>query len=272
MQTRTVLSCLALAAALSAGVTPVRAQTVSTPAAKLDVAGVRIGMSEAEVVKAVQAFDAGAKVKRTLASFSYYDGVNSLQSPEFLDHIGVMMNGSSMGVWFASPPAEPRVIAVMRRGSVAQPPGSEQMIASLVARYGPFSARTPPVPGGRTIAHWSEEGKPQCSVDKDRKGQRIPWSNAMGTLLQPGAVTVLEQYGRSRVPHLVDALGPTPDVARCGIVLRYEWNSEPVQSFEAWLVDQGGMVASSRRSAGWVEQLKADAVRKLQGQGKAPKF
>ncbi|MCP2937601.1 hypothetical protein NK983_33390, partial [Salmonella enterica subsp. enterica serovar Typhimurium] len=60
--------------------------------------------------------------------------------------------------------------------------------------------------------------------------------------------------------------------ARCGIVLRYEWNSEPVQNFEAWLVDQGGMVASNRRSAEWVEQLKAEAVRKLKGQGTAPKF
>ncbi|MGM3057761.1 hypothetical protein ACS2TD_27250, partial [Bacillus cereus group sp. BC334] len=85
----------------------------------------------------------------------------------------------------------------------------------------------------------------------DRKGQRIPWSNAMGTLLQPGAVKELEQYARQRVPHLVAALGPTPDASRCGIVLRYEWNSEPVQNFEAWLVDQGGMVAASRRSAEW---------------------
>lgn len=43
----------------------------------------------------------------------------------------------------------------------------------------------------------------------------------MGTLLQPGAVKGLEQYARQRVPHLVAALSPTPDVACCGIVLRY---------------------------------------------------
>lgn len=66
--------------------------------------------------------------------------------------------------------------------------------------------------------------------------------------------------------------GPTPDVARCGVVLRYKWNSEPVQNFEAWLVDQGGMIAASRRSAEWVEQLKVEAVRRLKGQGTAPKF
>jgi hypothetical protein len=272
MQTGTVLSRLALAGALIVGALPALAQNATTPAAKLDIAGVRIGMTEAEAVKAVQAFDASAKLKRNLATFPYFDGVNSLESPEFLDQIGVTMAGSGIGIWFASPPAEPRVIAVMRRGSAPQPPGSEQMMASLVARYGPYAARTPPVAGGRAVVHWSEDGKPQCSVDKDRKGQRIPWNNAMGTLLQPGAVKVLEQYARQRVPHLVDALGPTPDVARCGIVLRYEWNSEPVQNFEAWLVDQGGMVASNRRSAEWVEQLKAEAARKLKGQGAAPKF
>ena len=197
MQTGTVLSRLALAVALIAGALPAQAQNATTPAAKLDIAGVRIGMTEAEAVKAVQA---------------------------------------------------------------------------LVARYGPYAARTPPVAGGRAVVHWSEDGKPQCSVDKDRKGQRIPWNNAMGTLLQPGAVKVLEQYARQRVPHLVEALGPNLDVARCGIVLRYEWNSEPVQNFEAWLVDQGGMIASNRKSAEWVEQLKAEAVRKLKGQGTAPKF
>lgn len=276
MQTTSVPFRLALSSALFtalfATLVPAQAQNAGTPAARLDIAGVRIGMTEAEAVKAVQAFDASARPKRSLATFPYYDGVNSLQSPEFLDHIGFAMAGSGIGIWFAGPPSEPRVIAVTRRGSAPQPPGSEQMMASLVERYGPYAARTPPVAGGRAVVHWSEEGKPQCSVDKDRKGQRIPWNNAMGTLLQPGAVKVLEQYARQRVPHLVAALGPTPDVARCGIVLRYEWNSEPVQSFEAWLVDQGGMIAASRRSAEWVEQLKAEAVRKLKGQGTAPKF
>ena len=276
MQTTPVPFRLALSSALFTALfvtlVPAQAQNAGTPAARLDIAGVRIGMTEAEAVKAVQAFDANARPKRSLATFPYYDGVNSLQSREFLDHIGFAMAGSGIGIWFASPPAEPRVIAVTRRGSAPQPPGSEQMMASLVERYGPYAARTPPVAGGRAVVHWSEEGKPQCSVDKDRKGQRIPWSNAMGTLLQPGAVKVLEQYARQRVPHLVAALGPTPDAARCGIVLRYEWNSEPVQNFEAWLVDQGGMVAASRRSAEWVEQLKAEAVRKLKGQGTAPKF
>ena len=108
MQKGTVLSRLALAGALIVGALPALAQNATTPAAKLDIAGVRIGMTEAEAVKAVQAFDASAKLKRNLATFPYFDGVNSLESPEFLDQIGVTMAGSGIGIWFASPPAEPR--------------------------------------------------------------------------------------------------------------------------------------------------------------------
>lgn len=54
--------------------------------------------------------------------------------PAFLDHIGFAMAGSGIAIWFASPPFEPRVSAVKRRGSALQPPGSEQVVASLVER------------------------------------------------------------------------------------------------------------------------------------------
>lgn len=248
------------------------APTYATPLDKMGIAGVRIGMSEAEVVKAIQSFDANATVKRVMAEFPYFDGVNSLQTPAFLDHLAIKTSDSGLSVWFASAPSTPLVIAVFRRSGLAQPPGSEQLLSSLTAKYGPVTARNPVRPGGQTVAHWSEDDKPQCSIDKDGNGQLVPWNNAMGTLLIPNAVNVLEQYGRQRVPHLVAALGNAPDVARCGTVLRYEWTREPVQSFEAWLVDQGGMIAASRKSSQWVEELKADAVRKLRGQSATPKL
>lgn len=107
-------------------------------------------------------------------------------------------------------------------------------------------------------------------MTKDRRGQRTPSLNAMGTLIPPGAVKVLEQQARQ--DFFREALGASRDASKCGTVLRYEWGSEPIRSFEAWLVDQGGMVAANRRSIQWVEQLKAEAVRKRQGQGAAPKL
>lgn len=262
---RSILWAFALAWAA-----PVLAQTV-TPLSKMDIAGVRIGMTEAEVVKAVQAFDSSAEMtSRSVAYFPYFDGINDLQTPEFLDQISFRTADAGIGVWFASPPSEPRVFAVMRRGSPAQPPSSEQMLSALTAKHGQFNVRSVPRAGGGVVVQWDEEGRAQCIVSKERNGQRGPSSNAMGTLVPPNAVKVLEQYARQDV--FRDALGASRDASKCGTVLRYEWGSEPVRSFEAWLVDQGGMVTANRKSIQWVEQLKAEAVQKLQSQGMAPKL
>ncbi|MDR7095651.1 hypothetical protein [Hydrogenophaga laconesensis] len=267
---KAVLGRSVLLAVVLAWSAPLVAQT-TTPLAKMDIAGVRIGMTEAEVVKAIQAFDPGAKMtSRSVAYFPYFDGVNDLKTPEFLDQMGFRTADAGIGVWFAGPPSEPRVLAVVRRVGPTQPPSAEQMLSALTAKHGPFNVRSVPRPGGGAVVHWDEEGKAQCTVVKERSGQRVPSTNAMGTLLPPNAVKVLEQYARQDV--FREALGASRDVSKCGTVLRYEWGSEPVRSFEAWLVDQGGMVTANRRSVQWVEQLKAEAVRKLQSQGKTPKL
>ncbi|MCW5655500.1 hypothetical protein [Hydrogenophaga sp.] len=260
-----------LRAVALAWVAPALAQTTTTPLARMDIAGVRIGMTEAEAVKAIQAFDASAKMtSRSVGYFPYFDGVNHLQTPEFLDQMSFRTADAGIGVWFSGPPSEPRVFAVVRRGSPPQPPSGEQMLSALTAKHGPFNVRSAPRAGGGAVVHWDEEGKAQCTVVKERNGQKAPWSNALGTLVPPNAVKTLEQYARQDV--FRDALGASRDAAKCGTVLRYEWGSEPVRNFEAWLVDQGGMVAASRKSVQWVEQLKAEAIRKRQGQGAAPKL
>lgn len=251
----------------------VPAHAEGIPASGMDIAGLRIGMTEADAMAALRAFDPGAKVtRRTVASFPYFDGASMLQAPEFLDQLEVSTNGGPFRVWFTGLPSESRVFAVNRRGAAERPPGSEQFVSSLVSKYGPFDARSPARPGGQTVVQWGEEGKPQCTVGKDRAGQRVPAENSTGTLLPPQAAKTLEQQARQGYPHLREALGTAMDPARCGVVLRYEWLGDPVASFEAWLVDQGGMIAMGRQSAQWVEQLKADAVRAREGQGTVPRL
>ena len=74
------------------------------------------------------------------------------------------------------------------------------------------------------------------------------------------------------MPHLREALGTPADPARCGTVLRYQWLSDPVSSFEAWLVDQGGMIAMERNSAKWVAGLQSEAALKRKGAGQSPRL
>lgn len=242
-----------------------------TPRTRMEMGGVRIGMTEAEVMKAIQAFDPSARLSsRSVAYFPYFDGVNDLRTPDFLDQLSFRMSDGTLGVWFASPPSEPRVFAVVRRASLSRPPGSDQLLAGLQERYGPFSARSAPRGGGGAMVHWNEEGKAACASVRGKNGSLQPSPNAMGMLVPPGAVKVLERLARQDA--LRGALGPSRDPVRCGTVLRYEWLNEPVGHFEAWLVDQGGMVAADRQSAQWVEQLTAEARRKVSRQGTTPKF
>ncbi|QHE84888.1 hypothetical protein [Hydrogenophaga sp. BPS33] len=261
-------------AALMGSVATASAQTIS--ANKLDIVGVKLGMTEAEVTSAIKAFDAGAKqVSRRMAHFPYSDGVNGFQTPAFLDEVEYRAGDSKFRVWFAAPPAEPRSYAIHRYSTGNKtPPTREQFSAALTSKYGPgqshYLANT-----GSNVMQWSEQGKPECAVSTNA---RVVVDSSPDTLLPPRAVEVLEGLGRAQHPNLRKTMGASVDVARCGVVLRYVWGGPennptfPIPEFYVWLVDQGGMVAKNRQSMQWVKQLEADAARKRQGQGATPKL
>jgi len=252
------------------------AQTQGVSADKLDITGIRLGMTEAEVTRAIKAFDPNAQlVNKRMAHYPYSDGVTGFQTPAFLDELEFRAGDSRLRIWFASPPAEPRVYAIHRysRGNKT-PPTRQQFVTALTTKYGP--AQTHYLPNtGTTVVQWSEQGKPVCAVSTNA---RIAVDGGNETLLPPRAVEVLEGMGRSQHPNLRRTMGTSVDVARCGTVLRYTWGGPandpafPIPEFYVWLVDQGGMIAKDRQSARWVEQLRTEAVRKRQGQGVTPKL
>ncbi len=252
------------------------AQTQGVSADKLDITGIKLGMTEAEVMRAVKAFDANAQlVNKRMAHYPYSDGVTGFQTPAFLNELEFRTGDSQFRIWFASPPAEPRVYAIHRysRGNKT-PPTRQQFATALTTKYGP--AQTHYLPNtGTNVVQWTEQGKPVCAVSTNA---RIAVDGGNETLLPPRAVEVLEGMGRSQHPNLRRTMGTSVDVARCGTVLRYMWGGPandtafPISEFYVWLVDQGGMVTMERQSAQWVKQLEAEAVRKRQGQGVMPKL
>lgn len=253
---------------------PAHAQGVS--AEKLDITGIKLGMTEAEVIGAVKAFDPnGQVVRRLLAHYPYSDGVNGFQTPDFLTELEFETDDSQFRVWFASPPAEPRVYAIHRysRGNKT-PPARDQFVSALSSKYGPVEIHYIPNTG-TNVGQWSEQGKPECAVSTSA---RIAIDGSNQTLLPPRAAEVLEGMAKSRNPNLLRTMGTSVDAARCGTVLRYTWGGPaddavfPISEFYVWLVDQGAMVAMERRSAEWVKQLETEAVRKRQGQGATPRL
>ena len=99
-----------------AGIVSVHAQ--GTPVSKMDIAGVQIGMTEAEVEAALKTFDSGLELASVMAVFNYSDGVShTLESPEFLDRVEAKQGnqGVSITVYFSGGPGEDvRVIGVSR--------------------------------------------------------------------------------------------------------------------------------------------------------------
>lgn len=245
-------------------------------AEKLDIVGIKLGMTEAEVANAIKAFDGRARqVSRRMAHYPYSDGVTGFQTPAFLDEVAYDAGDSKLRVWFAAPPAEPRSYAIHRYSTGNKtPPTREQFSTALTAKYGPGQSHYLPNTGSN-VMQWSEQGKPECAVSTNA---RVVVDGSPDTLMPPRAVEVLEGLGRMQHPNLRRTMGSSIDVARCGVVLRYAWGGPannptfPVSEFYVWLVDQGGMVAKHRQSMQWVKQLEADAVRKRQGQGATPKL
>ncbi|PZU09203.1 MAG: hypothetical protein DI605_10600 [Sphingomonas sp.] len=245
---------------------------------RLEVAGLKLGMTEADVTRTIRAFDGKAQlVSRKIATYPYSDGVKGFETPSFLSELEFRTTDSRFRIWFASPPAQPRAFAIHRYlQGMKNPPARGQFVAALDTKYGPAKYYYDPSRGAN-IAQWSQPGKAECAVSTNGSG-RIPVDGGNETLMPPRAVDVLEGMASKNNPNLRRTMGTTMDAARCGVVLRYLWGgpandaASPISEFYVWLVDQGGMVANSRQSTQWVKQLEAQAVRARQGQGVTPKL
>lgn len=264
MQRRAAL-CSAFIGAALATLTPAFAQTASTPAAKMDIAGVRIGMTEAEARAALTTFDASMRIIRTTSRYNYSAGEGrpeNLSTPEFLDRFEVRTANGAIDlftVYFANPPGEARVIAVERPNlpHTQNPPTQQQFRASLTAKYG-----QPSFAGEGEIV-WEEAGKPRCSFSR---AQNRPLG---GGLTRERLFPALMQAQQSRT----SILTLPADIATCGQVLSYVHGTYgPVTIARASLLDIGAIWTAEMRTAAWVNGLKAEAKRKADAQAQAPKL
>ncbi|PZR81045.1 MAG: hypothetical protein DI537_38680 [Stutzerimonas stutzeri] len=263
MQRRAAL-CSALIGVALAALTPAFAQTASTPAAKMDIAGVRIGMTEAEARAALTAFDPSMRIIRTTTRYNYSPGEGRAEqsTPEFFDRLEVRTANGAVDlftVYFANPPGEARVVAIERPNlaHTQNPPTQQQFRASLTAKYG-----QPSFVGEAEIV-WEEAGKPRCSFSR---AQNRPLG---GGLTRERLFPTLSQAQQSRTGILTL---PT-DIATCGQVLSYVHGTYgPVTIARASLLDMGAIWAADMRTTAWVNGLKAEAKRKADAQAQAPKL
>ncbi len=249
-------------------VPPTHAQ--GTTEDKLEIAGVRIGMTEVQVRAALAAFDPDLEVTSIMGVYTYSDGVNvGLRTPEFLDRLEGHKGGRgnvSIKVLFSGPGNDVRVIAMSRQAHTPNPPTQAQFTQSLIDKYGQPAGFNRASPGSPV---WEGAGKPSCIRARDSKGQvAIDYGSSIGAsdFMQGERVEDLLRSGTT-----VQGLRPT-DLTRCGTFLSYYLPREPVTSFQAYLYDLGAIVVTHRSRAAWVEQLQVEAVRKRQAQGQTPRL
>jgi len=249
----------------------VQAPVQGTPEDKLDIAGVRIGMTEAEARAALATFDPELEIGAVMAMYNYSDGVNLLQSPEFLDRLEGRLPGlgAAFKVYFSGPVGEVRVIGLSRSGlMMTNPPTVAQFVDSLVAKYGQPTGLSR---GDKSQPVWEAAGKPSCIRARDYKSDIVInlGAGAGGSLAETATA---EQFLAGRSAN-TSASGLIPaDLTQCGAYLSYYWTADPVRSFTAEVYDLGAMVSTERSRTAWVDQLKEEAVRKRQAQGVAPRL
>lgn len=256
-----------LIGAVLAMLTPAFAQNAATPAARMDIAGVRIGMTEAEARAALTAFDPSMRIIRATSRYNYSAGdgrPENLSTPEFLDRLEVQPARGGFElfiVYFATPPSEPRVIAIERPtlAHTQNPPTQPQFRSSLLGNYGQPSFAEP------HQLVWEEAGKPRCAFT--RRGNR-PY---VGHELSRNQVVPTFLNERR---HQSLGLTLAGDPAACGQVLTYNYDiwSGPVRAAKASLIDLGAVWSAEIRSSQWVNGLKAEARRKADAKAQPPKL
>lgn len=230
---------------------------------KADIGGLQLGMTPAQARAALKAFDPGLQITEVSGYFTYSDGFNhALQTPQFLDKLEAKPQGgysTSFTVYFSTSTSDPRVIAVSRQTASQTPPSAAQFESSLISKYGEPTARVP-----LSDLVWEEPGKPQCTRTLNYKKQMEV--NLSG-LTRTTALQNLQL--RRRTP----AIKLPADLTQCGAYLHVtRFNGDPVDRFNATLMDLGALVKSEQDGTAWVEKLAADAAGKRASQGQVPKL
>ena len=228
-----------------------------------DIVGLKLGMTEREVVSAIRAYNGALKITSVQSAFPYSDGVQQFQTDAFLSRI-VAGSGAStrpeLVVYFTPPPKGGRVWAIERDERInGNPPTLQQYVAALGQKYG---APTAVSPGGAHLAWDFPAGRPNCIVrPPDRPG-----------------FPAFRPSGREDLGFLLDLwrqrkLVPA-DLTTCASRLHYVLGSNGgvISNYYAVLIDVPADSASNE-AANREVQAREDAARKLrESKGRAPKL
>lgn len=233
-------------------------------AQSFDIAGLRVGMTEDEAIAALEAFDPEMALTVIEGYFNYTDGVANFETDGYPSEIRGTRPGSRYGddfiLMFTPPPNGGRLWLIDRREDIESNfPSPAQYGEALRKKYGEPSI----VSNEELLFAWEfPAGGPACL--RDRLGP-------VSAYFQPRHHSDLLYR-----LYYMQQVGQAPaDLATCALQLNYQLgstNNQVVQSFNAIMIDVAGFSVANDAANEWVQGLEAEARRKREGGGKAPRL
>jgi hypothetical protein len=253
-------------------VAAVGASLPATAASEWDLLGVKLGMTEAEVRAAFQAYDPKAKVIAVKASLPYSDGINNYRTEPFLDELLIETVRTArfqpLRVWFSGPVGEPRVIAIGRTEmNTPNPPTQVQLLGALYAKYGQPNGQLGF--GSDSNPLWQQDGKPACIYTRYSPDRPTLYDFPQVLTGQMKMSQVVNKFMGSATREMHN---PPADPSQCGAVMYYSLGPEPVRTFYAGAFDLGALAATAKSRQELVEKLQAEARAKRESQGAVPQL
>lgn len=241
----------------------VLSSTVLAQQPSFDIVGLRLGMTESEVVAAIKAHDPKLKVITVQSAYSYSDGMQQLQTPPFLSRIeartGTGPSGKpALAIYFTPPPQAGKAWAIERNEkTTGEPPTVQQYASALQQKYGAPSA----VSAQSAALAWDfPAGRVNCIPRvPDRPGFpafRPSGSDDLGFLLR------LWQQRK---------LAPA-DLSTCASRLHYVLGSSIVTEFSAVMIDVATYAAANAAAMREVDTLEQNARKLRDSKGRVPKL
>lgn len=236
---------------------------------RFDIVGLRLGMTHAEVMRALTAHGVTpSNIHETVEAFGYSDGIkNDHRTEPFLARIdaststkvGSQRKGDALTIVFSPPPQGGRVVAVTRTiSNRVDPPTSQQFAQALYEKYGqPYDANI----GGKWMFG---AGSQNC----------IP--NGMPRISGRDKQSILDVVFRKRAGRFDTSFFVNHQVKRlddCANILEYRvgtLNDRPASQVTATMVDVQSWVKATLAADEWVNGLREQAVKQREGGASKP--
>lgn len=220
-----------------------------------DIVGLRLGMTEAEILSALKAHAPDAQITTKSLKFTYNDGAQQKETEPFTARLDAVvrkqaMNTEVFNIELSAPPLEQRAIKITRNvTNYNEPPALDRVLESITQKYGkPATTWKYGQAVVTTELAWTEAGRPVCG--KSSKSTQLPQAVQ--------APDGLRWYETQRKANTAPA-----DGAQCSPVLRAQLATKAggssVSTLKFEMVDPGLAVPAMTATATWLDELEGTA-------------